>query len=167
MTFDDIRLGDGKGTRVTRTVTITGARSISITPERLASLFDDYLRPFSDSDSRFYLGGAAGIDTAALDWLAENTQVLLTVVVPCTVADQPTAAVESIHRWASRGRLSGVVELRADRLGAPAYHARNRWMVDRSSLVIGFPRDAKPTSGTWYTVNYAADQGKPRLVVPI
>jgi hypothetical protein len=40
-------------------------------------------------------------------------------------------------------------------------------MVDRSDLVIGFTRGAEPTSGTWYTVNYGAEQGKPRLVVPI
>jgi len=153
---------------VARSVTITGTRSIDEeTESRLHGLFDDYLQPFADPDAHFYLGGAAGLDTAALDWLAEQTQAVVTVVVPCTVANQPATAADAIVRWNLRERLAEVVELQADRLGTSAYHARNRWMVDRSGFVIGFPRGTEPASGTWYTVNYAADQGKPRLVVPV
>ncbi len=151
---------------VTRHVTITGTRSIPAGSD-LPDLFDGYLRPFADSDAHFYLGGAVGIDTAALDWLADVSQVLLTVVVPCTVADQPAAAVASICRWQDVGRLAEIVELGADRLGTAAYYARNRWMVDRSAFVIGFPRGTDQGSGTWYTVNYAAEQGKPRLILPL
>ncbi len=149
-----------------RHVTITGTRSIPAESD-LRGLFDGYLRPFADADAHFYLGGAVGIDTAALDWLAGCSQVSLTVVVPCTVADQPAAAVASIRRWQDDGRLAEVVELGADRLGTVAYYARNRWMVDRSAFVIGFPRGADQGSGTWYTVNYAAEQGKPRLILPL
>ncbi|MFF5990437.1 hypothetical protein [Prauserella flavalba] len=153
---------------VARHVTITGTRSIPAESEaQLPGLFDGYLRPFADPDAHFYLGGAAGIDTAALDWLADCSQASLTVVVPRMVADQPAAAAACIRRWQEAGRLVQVVELGADRLGTAAYHARNRWMVDRSGFVIGFPRGTEATSGTWYTVNYAAEQGKPRLVVPV
>ncbi|MDX8036923.1 hypothetical protein SK803_42580 [Lentzea sp. BCCO 10_0856] len=153
---------------VARHVTITGTRSVPAESEaQLRVLFGDYLQPFAGPDAHFYLGGAAGIDTAALDWLAERTQASLTVVVPCTVTDQPAAAAASIRRWQDSGRLAEVVELGADRLGTAAYHTRNRWMVDRSGFVIGFPRNTEPTSGTWYTVNYAAEQGKPRLVIPV
>lgn len=153
---------------VARTVTITGTRSITTGAEALLpGLFEDYLRPFAGPDSTFHLGGAAGVDTAALDWLAEHSRAALIVVVPCTVGDQPAAAGEAIVRWQRAGRLADVVELRAERLDPSAYHARNRWMVDRSGFVIGFPTGANQTSGTWYTVNYAAEQGKPRLVVPI
>ena len=161
MTFEKERVS------VARHVTITGTRSITQTEGQLAGLFDDYLRPFADPDATFYLGGAAGIDTSALDWLAEHTGVALTVVVPCTVDDQPATAGEAIRQWQRGGRLAEVVELRADKLGTSAYHARNRWMVDRSGFVISFPHGTDPTSGTWYTVNYAAEQGKPRLVVPV
>ncbi|MFC0115374.1 hypothetical protein [Kibdelosporangium aridum] len=151
-----------------RTVTITGPRSIPAESEaRLPGVFDEYLLPFAESDARFYLGGAVGIDTLTLTWLAEHTRASLTVVVPCTVADQPEAASAAIGLWQRRNRLTDVVELGAERLGTSAYHARNRWMVDHSRLVIGFPLSAQPSSGTWYTINYAADQGKPRLVVPI
>ncbi|SFW74707.1 hypothetical protein [Amycolatopsis australiensis] len=160
MTFEEEQAG------VTRHVTITGTRSVPA-ESQLAGLFDDYLRPFAAPDAHFYLGGAVGIDTAALDWLAENSEASLIVVVPCTVVDQPAAAVASIRRQRDAGRLAEVVELGADRLGTAAYYARNRWMVDRSEFVVGFPRGTDPTSGTWYTVNYAAEQGKPRLIAPV
>jgi predicted Rossmann fold nucleotide-binding protein DprA/Smf involved in DNA uptake len=152
---------------VTRTVAITGPRSISAeSTRRVPALFDDYLRPFASRDSHFYLGGAIGIDTIALGWLAEHTEARLTVVVPCGVDDQPAAAAEAIRSWQRQGRTD-VMELAAEKLEASAYHARNRWMVDCSGLVIAFPARTQPSSGTWYTVNYAAEQGKPRLVVPI
>ncbi|MFF1612229.1 hypothetical protein ACFVYA_30985 [Amycolatopsis sp. NPDC058278] len=160
MTFDEVQAS------VTRHVTITGTRSVPA-ESQLPGLFDDYLRPFAAPDAHFYLGGAVGIDTAALDWLADHSQASLTVVVPCTVADQPAAAAASIRRHWDAGRLVEVVELDADRLGTAAYYARNRWMVDRSDFVVGFPRGTDPTSGTWYTVNYAAEQGKPRLIAPV
>lgn len=151
-----------------QSVTITGPRSIDDQAEqRLDRLFDGYLRPFAEPGAHFYLGGAVGIDTAALNWLAEHTPTTLTVVVPCTVADQSGDAANSIRRWDARGRLASVVELAADKLGTAAYHARNRWMVDRSGFVIGFPHGPESNSGTWYTLNYAAEQGKPRLVVPL
>ncbi|GAA4845662.1 hypothetical protein GCM10025787_29690 [Saccharopolyspora rosea] len=149
-----------------RRVTITGPRNLGeVSNADLGGLFDAYLRPFAGGAAHFYLGGAAGIDTAALAWLAEHTNVGLTVVVPCALVDQPAIAVETVNRW--RKRVDEVVELQALELGTVAYHARNRWMVDRSELVIGFPRGTDPASGTWYTLNYAAEQGKARLVIPL
>lgn len=151
-----------------RRVTITGTRSIGEADhERVDSLFEDYLRPFADTDTRFHVGGAVGIDTAALIWLCQRTTAELYVVVPCRVADQPGEAVAAIEAGRRAGRLADIVELGADGLGTSAYHARNRWMVDRSELVIGFPRGTNQAQGTWYTLNYAAEQSKPRLVVPL
>lgn len=156
-----------------RNVTITGTRSIDAAQQSLLGrLFEEYLRPFADPDAHFYVGGAVGIDTAALDWLAQHTQANLTVVVPCTVADQPAVAADSITRWSLRNRLAEIVELGADALDTLAYHARNRWMVDHSGFVIAFLSGEflsgeQSTSGTWYTVGYASDQGKPRLLIPV
>ncbi|MFB7532504.1 hypothetical protein ACFC0C_30675 [Streptomyces sp. NPDC056178] len=59
------------------------------------------------------------------------------------------------------------MELGAPELRTPAYHARNRWMVDRTSMTIGFPHAAEPSTGTWQTIGYTAEQGKPRLIVPV
>lgn len=149
---------------MTRTVTITGTRAVDHDPR---DLFDAYLAPFAHHDTHFYIGGAAGIDTLALNWLAEMTAAKLTVVVPCTVDDQPEVASAAVHRWARQDRMVAIVELDEPELSTNAYHARNRWMVDRSGFVIGFPHGTDQSSGTWYTLNYATDQGKPRLIVPV
>lgn len=152
-----------------RSVAITGTRSISDAPAcELAELFLAYLRPFADSTAHFYVGGASGVDTAALQWLAQNSEAALTVVVPCRVVDQPVGSAEVIDSLRGEDRLADVVEMGATLLGKAAYHARNRWMVDQSGLVIGFPRgDESAGGGTWYTLNYAAEQGRARLVVPL
>lgn len=152
-----------------RSVAITGTRSIGDAPDdKLAEVFEAYLGPFSDPTTHFYVGGASGVDTAALSWLAKHSEAALTVVVPCRVLDQPVGSVEVIDRLRAEGRLAGVVEMGATLLGKAAYHARNRWMVDHAGLVIGFPRgDESAGGGTWYTLNYAAEQGKVRLVIPL
>jgi predicted Rossmann fold nucleotide-binding protein DprA/Smf involved in DNA uptake len=154
---------------VERSVAITGTRSIGDAPvDELAEAFSAYLGPFAGSTAHFYVGGASGVDTAALQWLAANTEAALTVVVPCRIVDQPAGSAQVIERLQSEGRLADVVEMGATLLGKQAYHARNRWMVDRADIVIGFPRGAESAGGgTWYTLNYAAEQGKVRLVVPL
>ncbi|MFF4146657.1 hypothetical protein ACFY0A_36170 [Streptomyces sp. NPDC001698] len=150
---------------LTRTVTITGARGTSHKPlGEYAQLFTDFLGPFA-TGAHFYIGGAKGIDTLALLWLAGNADADITVVVPGTACQQPAEARQAIARV--RDRITEVVELAAPELGTTAYHARNRWMVDRTSMAIGFPRAGQLRSGTWQTLNYTRDQGKPFLVVPI
>lgn len=150
---------------LTRTVTITGTRDTR--HRRLteyAGLFGEYVAPFA-SDAHFYVGGAKGIDSLMLIWLAGNSDAALTVVVPGTVDQQPAEARQAIARV--RDRISEVVELKAPELNSAAYHARNRWMVDRTGMTIGFPRAGQLQSGTWQTLNYTRDQGKPHLVVPV
>lgn len=148
-------------------VTITGTRS---TQHRglveYRALFDEYVAPFARPGTRFYLGGASGIDSLALLWLAAETEADLTVVVPATLAEQPADARHAVVTVRANGRLGELVELGGE-TRTSGYHARNRWMVDRSEFVIGFPLLNGTSSGTEYTVNYAAEQGKPRLVVPV
>ena len=149
-------------------VTITGSRCTEHRePAEYGLLFGAYLRPFADQDSNIYVGGALGIDTLALDWLAEHTPAALTIVVPCRLVDQPDQARQSVLSAIRHFPRASLVELGAPQLDAEAYHTRNRWMVDRSGLVIGFPCGDDPRSGTWYTIHYGANQGKPRLIVPI
>ncbi|WP_328459485.1 hypothetical protein [Streptomyces sp. NBC_00448] len=148
-----------------QTVTITGTRSTEHrTPDEYGCLFADHLGPYAGA--HFRIGGARGIDSLTLLWLARNTQAALSVVVPGRVVQQPAEAQQAIAQ--ARDRITDIVELAAAELHTPTYHARNRWMVDRSEMVIGFPRsDAEGASGTWQTLNYARVQGKPQLIVPI
>ncbi len=153
---------------VPHAVTITGSRSTSHrTQAEYGQLFDAYLQPFVGPGSHVYLGGAVGIDTLALNWLAEHAPAALTIVVPCTLADQPDQAQRSVLDAARRAEHVSLVELGAPHLGEDTYYARNRWMVDRTDLVIGFPHGDDLRSGTWYTIRYGAEQSRPRLIVPI
>ncbi|MEV6726307.1 hypothetical protein AB0M94_35875 [Streptomyces xanthochromogenes] len=147
-----------------RTVAITGTRATGHrTPDEYGALFAAYLQPFADG--HFYIGGAKGIDSLALLWLAGNSAARLTVVVPGTVTQQPAEAQQAIAR--TRDRIQDLVELGAPELDTPAYHARNRWMVDHASMTIGFPHADEPMGGTWQTLNYTAEHGKPHLIVPV
>jgi predicted Rossmann fold nucleotide-binding protein DprA/Smf involved in DNA uptake len=129
-------------------------------------LFATYLRPWAAHGAQFYLGGAVGIDSLALLWLAVHSRARITVVVPGTIAQQPVPARQTIAHC--RDRIAEMVELGATDLSTPAYHARNRYMVDRAQMVIAFPLEGlEAPSGTWQTINYACGQGKPRLIVPI
>ncbi|MFQ6142641.1 DNA-processing protein DprA [Streptomyces seoulensis] len=129
-------------------------------------LFDQYLTPWATPDAHFYIGGARGIDSLSLLWLAGNSSSKITIVVPGTLRQQPADARQAIARC--RERISLIVELAAEELRTPAFHDRNRYMVDHAQMVIGFPLgDAAEGSGTWQTITYAAERGKPRLIVPI
>ncbi|MFI7239590.1 hypothetical protein [Streptomyces cyaneofuscatus] len=148
-----------------RMVAITGTRETghkSLT--EYANLFEHYLGPFAQA-AHFYIGGAVGIDSLALLWLADQTSASITIVAPGTMSQQPAEAQGAVAR--TRGRITEIVELGAAELRSPAYHARNRWMVDRASMTIGFPHATEPSTGTWQTINYTAEKGKPRLIVPV
>ncbi|MFK8847704.1 hypothetical protein [Streptomyces sp. Ac-502] len=152
------------------TIAITGTRSTGHHPDQwYATAFGSYLAPFAGPRAHFFLGGAEGVDSLALMWLAANSRSAITVVVPATVAQQPEAARAAVER--SRSRITDIVELQSPGLHRTAYHARNRWMVDRSELTIGFPLAAPDgttsRTGTWQTLDYTASLGKPRLIVPI
>ncbi|MFF2535485.1 hypothetical protein [Streptomyces cyaneofuscatus] len=148
-----------------RAVAITGTRKTghkSLT--EYANLFEQYLGPFAPA-AHFYIGGAVGIDSLALLWLADQTPASITIVAPGTMSQQPAEAQEAVAR--TKGRITEIVELAAAELRSSAYHARNRWMVDRASMTIGFPHTTEPSTGTWQTINYTTEKGKPRLIVPV
>ena len=150
-----------------RVITLTGTRS---TNHRLADhwaeVFDRWLRPWVTPGTHFLIGGATGIDTHGLLWLAGETDCRLTVVVPAKLDDQPADARLAIETMRFAGRLTELVEL-GGMTNTAGYYARNRWMVDRSVGVVGFPRVDTPRSGTYYTLNYAASHNLPRLIVPV
>jgi hypothetical protein len=152
-----------------RGITISGARSTSHLPNSAyVDLFDQYIEPFTSPSIRFYLGGATGIDTLALRWLVENSMPQITVAVPCTLDDQPPDAQAAVMEALKSSDGTELVELRrSPRPDTDVYHYRNRWMVDRSELLIAFPHGDHEGSGTQYTIEYARTLNKARLVVPI
>ncbi len=162
MAFDDMGTETAPGG-----VTITGTRDTGHRPlADYAAMFEEFIRPFASPGTVFYLGGAVGIDSLALLWLAKETRVRLVVVVPAALADQPGDAQNAVKTVQEQRRLGELVELGLETRTA-GYHARNRWMVDRSSFVIGFPPSGAEAGGTGYTLDYAKEHCKPRLVVPV
>jgi len=152
-------------------IAISGTRSTGHRADTdYFQVFADLVAPYAKPGQavRFYLGGAPGIDTLALRWLAAETRATLTVVVPATVAGQPEPARDAVHAAMAVGRLDVVVELeRHDFPSIAAYHSRNRYMVDNSEMLIAFPLATGAAGGTLQTMEYAAVKGLPRLIVPI
>lgn len=154
------------------TIAITGTRQVESREEILDELLERVLTPFAHAlspDRGWLLGGAAGVDTLALRFLAGFDSGRLTVAVPVRTTDQPADAQAVITRARAAGRVDRIVELgHPEGIGQPAFTARNFWLVEHSDLVIGFPLAATDDgSGTWETLNYAAELGKPYLVAPL
>lgn len=154
---------------MTRAVVISGSRSTEHRPPAdYAALFGEFVAPFVADGTVVYIGGAQGIDSLALAWLATHTDGRVVVAAPGTVSGQPAEARAAIAAALAHSKRVEVIELRhPDFPSTAAYHSRNRWMVDRAELLLAFPHGNDPLSGTLYTVNYAADRGLPRIIVPI
>ena len=151
-------------------IAITGSRDLGSRSEAdVMGAFESFLLPFARAGVRWILGGASGIDTMALDWLAglDHPGDRL-VVVPVTVADQPREAQLSIKEASGRGTPVEVIELcHPSGSGPAAWTARNQFMVDHCQLVIGFPASDLPDqSGTWETLEYARQCRRALLTVP-
>ena len=103
---------------------------------------------------RYYLGGARGVDTDALNYLADTQPGSIRhVVVPNRVIDQPAAAQAAIKKNATV-----ITELK--NTGRNRFQLRNRFMVDRSQRLSAF-YDGRKSGGTYNTIKYARMRGKP------
>lgn len=135
------------------TIAITGHR---IYPDR-ASL----LRGLNTLDGRhYYFGGARGVDSDALEHIARTQpRSIRTVVVPNRLIDQPASARAAIDRFSTH-----VIELK--NTGPDRYMLRNKFMVDNSDRVAAF-YDFRGRGGTFNTIEYARDTGKPFITFPM
>ena len=154
-------------------VAITGGRNISVADAGHVELIVEQL-VYEVQPREVIFGGARGVDTVALAAAQHHRShrggtvrahhSRLVVIVPDTVSAQPHDAREAIHLYADE-----VVELRraitsAD--GWEAYHARNREMVERADVVLGF-WDGNKQSGTGACLAYASRVGRPLWVETI
>lgn len=144
-----------------RSITITGSRELSnLSPVEVSKTIDSTLSMWDTKDTHWFIGGALGIDTRVLNHLAIEGYGKITVVVPSTVDAQPIAAREAIIK-AKTLRDIRIVELKDPLFPrSPAYHKRNRYMVDNSEIVIGFINTTARSEGTRLTLKYAEDNNK-------
>ena len=134
-------------------IAITGHR---IYPDR-AGLY----RGLNDLNAKEYVfGGANGVDSDALDYLARTQpRSSRTVIVPNRFIDQPVLAQRSIKENATK-----VIELK--NTGYNRYQIRNQTMVDRSTHLRAF-YDFRGRGGTFNTINYAKSTNKSYDVWPM
>lgn len=134
-------------------ITITGHRDY---PDR-AALY----RGLDRYQARhYYFGGARGVDSDALEYLARTQpRSIRTVVVPNRLIDQPLSSQAITRRYATE-----IIELR--NTGPDRYMIRNNYMVDRSTRVRAF-YDFRGYGGTKNTMDYALKEGKPLSVQPL
>lgn len=106
------------------------------------------------SADRYYLGGARGADTDALEYLGRTQPgSQRTVVVSNRLIDQPAATRPITQKYAT-----DIIELRNN--GANRFQVRNQYMVDRSTHLRAF-YDGRGSGGTYNTIQYAKSTGKP------
>ncbi len=134
-------------------IAITGHR---VYPDR-ASLF----RGLDQLQARTYLfGGAQGIDTDALEYIAKTQpHSLRTVIVPNRLVDQPSITIPITKKYST-----SVLEL--GQTGPGRYMNRNRYLVNNSNHLRAF-YDFRKSGGTYNTIRYARNTGKPLSITPM
>jgi hypothetical protein len=138
---------------ITNVIGITGNRDY---PDR-AGLFRGLDRLKAN---RYYLGGARGADTDALEYLGKTQPASTrTVVVPNTLAAQPVSTQGTTARYATE-----VIEL--NNTGPDRFQIRNRYIVDHSDRVAAFT-DGRKSGGTYNTIRYAELKGVPVDIQPL
>lgn len=133
-------------------IAITGHRDY---PDRAAL----YRGLDSMEADHYYFGGARGVDSDALEYIARTQpDAVRTVVVPDRLADQPIQARIITERYAQN-----VIEL--GNAGPDRYMIRNRYLVDNSTEVRAF-YDFRGRGGTHNTIEYARLTGRDFTVHP-
>lgn len=127
----------------------------------IADLQNELTRLVGLGFKRFICGMALGTDTlfaeTVLRLKSEFPAIILEAAVPCP--EQP-------DRWPDKDRIRyrnlleqcDTVTVLSSRYTTDCMMRRNRYMVDRSALVITFSRAKR--GGTTATVRYAEQQGK-------
>jgi len=102
----------------------------------------------------YYIGGARGVDTDALNYLADTQPGSIRhVIIPNRLSDQPLSVQADIRENATIIRELG-------NSGSDRYMIRNQYMVDRSQSLSAFT-DGRTSGGTHNTIQYARLKGKP------
>ena len=116
----------------------------------------------------FISGMALGVD---LDFaeivlkLRKAYSVTLECAVPCP--DQTVKwAEEDIARYNRILKEADKVTLVSERYTPECMLKRNRYMVDKSDIVIAVFNGVK-AGGTWYTINYANKQNKKIMIIEL
>ena len=108
----------------------------------------------------FICGGAMGYDLMCGEIVLfirkENPRIRLEVAVPCKNQDVKFSDIDK-ERYRIILENADKVTLLSENYYSGCMHARNRYMVDKSSYIIAYC--TKKSGGTYYTVKYARKRG--------
>jgi len=141
---------------------VTGHRHLAAPDEvrgRLARALEQAVARGFDC---FYVGMAPGADQMAVELLLGRVRVV--AVVPCDDFDRLWPLELRAVYAGLMARVDEVVVYPGGSYAPWKPHARNRWMVDRSGLVIAV-YDGRKSGGTYRTVEYARRRGVPVWLV--
>lgn len=146
----------------TQTACFTGHRTIPFGQQkRLARQVRAVVERAIERGYRYFgVGGALGFDTLAAQMVlklkGKHPHIRLILVLPCpSQAEGWTAGQQQTYESIKAQADKVVYTSREYRRGC--MHARNRHLVDHSSLCISYLTQA--AGGTAYTVDYAMAQG--------
>lgn len=110
----------------------------------------------------FICGGAVGIDmvaaTAVANLKRKFPDITLTLAIPYHGHDH-SWSTEDKEKFSRLLPHTDEIVYIADRYISGCMHQRNRYMVDRSRYLICYLRNEAKKGGTYYTRNYAKQQG--------
>lgn len=125
-----------------RVITVTGSRVIK--NEQALELLEKYASQWLGKSFTWLVGGAIGLDYWCIKWLLSHNEDCI-AVVPFTISEQPTEVQPLLKK------LKKVITLSLPNAKS-SYARRNQYMVDASSIVVGFWADKR---GTYRTLQYA------------
>ena len=156
---------------MTRKLCFTGPRqlegSYDVTPthtwarERLAAAI---ARAYNKGFTKFYSGGALGVDQIAaeevINFRASNVDVRLIMAIPCEGQERrwPNPSQNRYHRILEQADETILVT--GGKCEGWKMLVRNEWMVDNTEAVVAV-WDERLAGGTGKTVKYAQGEGRP------
>ena len=142
-------------------VCFTGHREIpSNKYEFIKQTLIDMIKELANSGyTDFYAGGASGFDMLASFCVLElkkEYDIRLHIILPYR---RSVSTYSSYERYKQKELLERAdsVECLFERYLSGCFHTRNRKLVDSSSVCVAFLE--KNSGGTYYTVNYAKENG--------
>lgn len=126
--------------------------------EMLKSLENSIEKAVDSGYSTFYTGLCNGFDLLAAEKVLEvkDVPISLVGVIPYRGQADEWSSAERLHYHSICGQCMDLVVLNESKVKG-CYYQRNRYMVDRSQLLICYC--ASKRGGTAYTFEYAEKQG--------
>lgn len=132
-----------------------------------AALKEQIVRAIEIGYKTFLCGMAIGFDMicaeTVLSLKEQNPEIKLIGALPCRTQGDRWSAKNRKRYEELLSRLDGVRCIYDDYHGIECMHERNRYMVDKSSLIIALYNGA--SGGTKSTIDYARKQGLEIVII--